>query len=370
MAKILNSNSNDLDPALDLFDEALEIDPENVKALVDKGNALFYTEWPQRSDKLLDSVHFYCDKAIELAPEYANSYFIKALCYNTNVSGKDSAIEYFLKTIELAPSHAQAYVNLGDIFYRHKKEYTKGLYYLSRSMELNINNETSVYNGIGDCLLNAGLYDKAKEYYMKTIISDVPFDVRGGAFNSYSGILMVEEKHQEAYSFMDTMYSYMPGYAGWIDIWQLTHSIFNRDFERAEIYIDKLTMRWIPTFMQTGVAWMYQQTGREPEAAEIIENGIRYYKGAVEKNANWHNFLFLSNFYTLKGEKKEALRYFAKWIDTGVLGGWQDIFESNPMFENLWDEPEFKLLVQRVKKEKEMQRKQILEMIEKEEINL
>jgi TolB-like protein/AraC-like DNA-binding protein len=374
MAKILNSNSNDLEPALKLFNEALEIDPENVKALVNKGKATSYLIWPDKEVKL-DSVRFFCNRAIEHDPEYPEAYFLKANSYH-QPSTKELAIEYYLKTIELAPSHAGAYSELGNIYVMMNQEYAKGLYYLSEAKGLNVNNDPAVNGNIASCLMHSGFYDKSKDYCLKTITSKdfVAKDIRFWSINNYAWILFVEQRHQEAYVFLDTMVKYLPEYKGVSNMWQLTHSIFNRDFARADLYLDFMTVKGVPPFMRSGVAWFYQQTGRDEEATAVIEGGIKIFQERVEMdNGNewWAGYFHLSSFYTLKGDKEKAIEYFARSIDAnGGQWGWPDIIETNPTFEDLWDEPEFKRHVQRSKNKQAALHKQILEMQERGEINL
>jgi len=61
--------------ALSLFDQALTIDPKNVRALVGKGNTYLYIGEP-------DSVIFYCEKAIKIDPGFSESYYVKGKYYN------------------------------------------------------------------------------------------------------------------------------------------------------------------------------------------------------------------------------------------------------------------------------------------------
>ncbi len=372
MARIMNTNSNALEPALALFDKALKTDPNNIKALVDKAKAIFYTEWPDRSDKVLDSVYFYCDKAIKLDPEYPDSYFIKALCYNGNISRRDTAIIYLLKTIDLAPNHAEAHSRMGTVYFNTKKEYAKGLYHLNKAMELNVNADPSIYSNISYCLMHAGFYEKSKEYLMKILSNDefVDFDKRGMAINNYAWILNVEQRHEEALVFLDTMINYLPEYEGWCRMWQVQIPIFDRNLELAQLYLDTLTLRWVPIWQQPSIAWLYHQTGRDNEAIEIIENGIRFYSERLEKNENWHNLFILCSFYAIKGDKAKAIEYLTRAIDIGQLWGWEDIIETNFTFEKISDDPEFKYQVQRSKNIKAALHRQVLNMQKRGEINL
>jgi tetratricopeptide (TPR) repeat protein len=211
---------------------------------------------------------------------------------------------------------------------------------------------------------------------MKTIASEglVPNNTRFWSINNYAWVLCVEQKHEEAYVFLDTIKNYLPEYPGVNRMWQLTHSINNRDFARAELYLDTLTVAGVPPFMRSGVAWFYQQTGREEEANAVIEDGIKIFQERLDVdkgNKWWAGFFHLSCFLALKGDKEGAIEYFARSIDAnGGQWGWPDMIETNPIFENLRDEPEFKRQVQRSKNKQAALHKQILEMQERGEINI
>jgi tetratricopeptide (TPR) repeat protein len=317
-------------------------------------------------------VQFYCDKAIELDPEYPESYFMKAMSYNTKVSTMEIAITYFLKTIDLAPNHAEAHSRLGNIYFNNKQEYAKGLYHLNKAMELKVDADPAVYFPVSFCLMHAGFYEKAKDYLMKIIIDDdfVNFDSRGMAVNNYAWILIVEKRYDEALVFLDTMIHYNPDFKGWCRMWQVQVPIFEGNLELAELYLDTLTLRWVPLWQRNSIAWMYQQAGRDMEATEILDNCIRIYEKRLSNNESYHNFFILSSFYALKGDKERAIELYARSIDTGEDWGYSDIIETNFAFENLMDEPEFRRQVQRSKDKKAALYKQILEMQERGEINL
>ena len=68
--------------------------------------------------------------------------------------------------------------------------------------------------------------------------------------------------------------------------------------------------------------------------------------------------------------REKALEYLAKAVDLRLMWGWHDFLEINPIFEKLWDDPEFKALVKRAQDEKAAIRAQVQEMIDKGEIDL
>ena len=74
--------------------------------------------------------------------------------------------------------------------------------------------------------------------------------------------------------------------------------------------------------------------------------------------------------HAIQDEKEEALKYLSKAADIGLMLGWHDFIEVQPIFENLRDDQDFKVIVKRAQDEKAAIRAQIQEMIDKGEIDL
>ncbi len=340
--------------ALSLFNQALKIDPENIRALVGKGNVYLYIGEP-------DSVIHYCDKAILIDPEFSGSYNVKASYYNY-IKKYDLAIKDYLKTIELAPNDAMAHNKLGQIYFDKNKDVIKGLTYLKKSLELNVDSQPDVFYWLGMCYMRIGDYEMAKDNYLKMI----ELGLDGLGIEQYSWCLTLQRKHKEAFIFLDTICHLQDQERLYYrEYWY--HSLMEKDFIRAEKYYQEFKEKGYELHAKWKVALadMYIQMGRDKDAHLILEKSRTFYENHLKNfGENWYNTFNLSQIYAMMGENEKGLMYLSRAVDIGILWGWQDILEINTVYRNLWDEPQFKALVLRAKEERSALRAQVRAMEE------
>ena len=343
--------------ALNMYNKALKIDPGNIRALVGKAD-VFRFERPE------DSVIILCDKAISIDPDYYFSYHVKAAYYN-NILKYDLAIENYLKTIELSPNYALAHSRLGEIYFVQKRDVINGLMHLNKSLELNVTSRPYIFYYAGMCYMHVGEYEKAKENFMKMIRLEMNCD----GIQAYSWCLVVQQKHEDADNFLDTICIEADCESICLrEKW--FHSYEGKQYDRAEEYIQKywkegykLAMHW-----KICLASMYLQTSREEEARIILDSCRTFYENSLEKwGETWYNTFNVSQVYILTGEKEKGLEYLVKAVDIGMLGGWHDLMEVDPIYESLWDEPEFQDILRKTKEERAALRTQIRDMEENNE---
>jgi TolB-like protein/Tfp pilus assembly protein PilF len=360
--------------SLDYFNRALEVDPNNYRAALGKGN--LYQMQFQRGYEVnkssIDSVMSvirYIDQAIGMNPNEPDGYMTKGRLFEW-IFQFDSALVNYSKALELAPNMAAAQNAVGDIYYTHKEDIVNGLLYLSKALELNVAKNPRIYQTIGTCLMNTGFYERSKAFYKKAMEYGSPC----GPMWMYSWIVIaVQEKYVEEAIFLDSLYEQNPECESNIMLYKIVNAVFSGDYKLGEQYYKEFTERghkldamWDMTIVQ-----IYLNTGRENEANRIIEESLSIYEKRIKiRGENWHDTLILSNLYTLKGEKEKALEFLVKAFDFGYLWGWQDIIEHHFLYKNLWGDPEFEAIVQGAKDEKAAVRAKILEMEERGEIDL
>jgi len=138
--------------AINDFDEAIQLDPENVRAYLNRGNAYYYLKEYQRAiynyDKVIqidaNDAHAYnnrgvaygylkkykraiddFDKAIQVEPDYALAYIGRGITYN-DLKKYQSAIDDFIKANQLDPNNHRAYNGRGNSYY-YLKEYNRAI---------------------------------------------------------------------------------------------------------------------------------------------------------------------------------------------------------------------------------------------------
>jgi tetratricopeptide (TPR) repeat protein len=103
-----------LQGALEHFDKAIELDPNNALAWNNKGNTLFRLG---RYNEALACI----DKAIEIDPNYSNAYSGKGAIF-FRLDKYDEAMDCYNKAIELDPNNALAWNNKINLLNEQKKK--------------------------------------------------------------------------------------------------------------------------------------------------------------------------------------------------------------------------------------------------------
>jgi len=127
----------DLDKALTLFEEAIELDPESAFPWHGKGNVL---DDLKRHDDALAAY----EKAIELDPEYAFPWNGRGIVLS-NLKRYDDALAAYEKTIELDPEDADAWNNKGTAL-DDLKRYDDALEAYEKAIELDPEEAAPHYN--------------------------------------------------------------------------------------------------------------------------------------------------------------------------------------------------------------------------------
>ena len=343
-----------LDKAMDLYNQALAIDPEYAYALASKGEVFYHR------DMNFDSAIYYCKKAIKLKPEADYGYFVLAACYQS-MEIFNLSIENFLKGIELRPNSSGPLAKLGYLYITKKQDVVKGLPYLKRSIELQPLKELE-YLIASECYFYIGDYEKAKEYAMKSFIfGDV---YTSWAIRIYNQTLARQNKTRERLQFLDSICSI----TNCKDICNKAYCYLNldlNDFEQAEKDYDQ--------FIEAGgefklhdsifLANMYKQLGRNEDYQMTINYCRTRYEDLFDDNKkNFDAIGSLLNIYAILDEKEKALKYLSELEKTGFHFSTFDWIEISPIFENINDDPEFKAIIRRVHEKKAVMKAQIREM--------
>lgn len=156
-----------------------------------------------------------------------------------------------------------------------------------------------------------------------------------------------------------------------------------KEFKQAEQCINQLSEAGYINDLGTGgwfrqdlgdsvlFAYLYKELGNEHEASTILNAARNNFENQLaEEDEVWWTYFYLSMIHAIQDEKEVSLKYLSKAADIGLMRGWHDFIEAHPIFENLWDDPQFKALVKRARDEKEAIRAQVQEMIDKGEIDL
>jgi TolB-like protein/Tfp pilus assembly protein PilF len=203
------SRSNNINPeerkiALQYFELALEIDPNNAWAYVGVANvwALRYQleRWPRQEAKLLYKAAI--DKALEIDTTLADAHAILAM-YRCWVEWDwEGAEKAFLQSFRLNPNEPGALASYSHLLcIMGRKE--EALPHIERAIELDpLNPFTNYFYGF--VLWFNGRYDDALAAFRTVLEIDPSFEAaRGGVAN----MLYLKGKHDEAFAIFRKMYA-------------------------------------------------------------------------------------------------------------------------------------------------------------------
>ena len=133
--------------------------------------------------------------------------------------------------------------------------------------------------------------------------------------------------------------------------------MYNKEFHEALTYFKKMEVKseeaGIPLLIsELRYGYTLDQLGRKEEAKIHFDKQIEY--GIDRIKLNRHDAVIsaiaqsdLAQVYAYLGEKEKAYKYLHE-MEEKEFQGWQFLFfKSNPMMESLWQDDEFKQIIQR-----------------------
>ena len=145
--------------AISCFEEALRLEPNNLKFLQDISSILFENRYFKANIP-------YLERIAELAPERASNWNLMAFC-RLRIGQYAKAESLFKKALELDDQDATINFDLG-MFYKNQYGYEKSLEYLIKASKLKPGDDF-VWFMLGHTYQNLGMSDEAIETYEITV---------------------------------------------------------------------------------------------------------------------------------------------------------------------------------------------------------
>ena len=298
-----SGTNEDLVQAIQYFEMSIKEDSSFSKAWVGLAEAHLETIFWNRApnEETLPKAQNAALKALELDSRLGECYEVLGA---VDLLQKDlrSAEKYFRKAIKLNPSYVFSYERLAwvSIFTGHTDE---GIDLFHRAMQLD------------------PLSTRIRGSYAISFYFLRRFD---------EGISIVNENLRQFPN--DNFLMWTLGYlqAG------------KGDYQEA---LENLNKRTIGTSSNWVLAYSYAKTGNMAMADTILQNNIE-----KSKTEYIPDFMMAAMYHAV-GNEIEALQCLEKSIETGAEGYFILGLESDPMFRDLWDHPEFQKVVASVKNE-------------------
>jgi TolB-like protein/Tfp pilus assembly protein PilF len=360
--------------AENLYDKALKLDPDYALGWDKKGSIYWEHNYSKEyfKENYMDSVLWYCEKAITLDPDLGDPYLVKGMVYHYR-GNIESATNYFEKTFELAESQnnnitsREALWRLGFL-YLYKKDYVEGISLIQDAVQRakgSPNDYSHLLHRLGYAYLLIGEYEKAESYYIQSNTLR-GHDLRICYFYTHMGNSQASIDCALAYYQTNSSDQYC--------IYLLANNYLQiRDFESSLTYFQRLRNITKEEEYIQGI-YLYRegftliQLGREEEGEKLIEDQlILLDKSKKLGRPDGYDYHYAA-IYAFMGDYKRALQhlrdYEKKVLFPGPITNLIPVsyIQYDILFENLWDNDEFKSFIKELQEEKAAIQAQIREM--------
>ncbi len=340
--------------ALNLFDQALKIDPIYTDALQGKG--LTYNE----SGKY-DSAMYYYRKIIEIDPHDFQSVQGIGYVYMTS-NNYDSAFIYYQKANELKPNDPWINLALGTLLYT-KNEVLKSLPYYNKAIEFEGDLLAEINENVASPFFLIGDYTTALKYYHNALFLRSECSTIKQNVHCY----LNQKKYNKAFELLDSI-GRVTTCSQVCDIIRSRVYIYLKDYVKAEEFYKKAINSW---YKQTKDDEIYLgciliETGRKKEAISLLKKTIESDEdtSVMVPNRGFYEKLIkyrLVAAYAMIGDYKKALGYLSELEKLGFFE-YPVVLNTFPGFDNLRSDPEFKAILNRIEDKKASLRAQVKEM--------
>ena len=152
-------SQNDFNGATKIFDEAIQLNPNNAQAYYGRGTAYFLQQKYERAIQDLN-------RSIELDPTFALAYNNRGSAYIL-LKQYERAIQDYDKALQLNPNYTEAYNNRG-FTYDQSGQYKRAIQDYDKAIQLD-QNYTDAYYNRGNACVNLKRYERAIQDYDKAI---------------------------------------------------------------------------------------------------------------------------------------------------------------------------------------------------------
>ncbi len=338
-----------------LFSLAMQIDPEFALAYYGKAEVIDAREkMKAHRYQLGDSLIYYCKKALSLDSTLAEAHALWAFEELGYPKGTyENALYHIDKAIDLNPGIEMNIWTRGTIriklsdpigamgdLLRSEKMARGVVFWYRRLYEIG-----QLYRNIGD-------YERAEKFLLRSR------NARKDAFETCLALERLYQNHgnfEKARLYADTLErldQFFTEFGGLYVFQQMTLQSIMQDYNGAYQTLQDLLNAWgIDKTPHPSGHWMegfiYFKAGETTKAMERFNSYIDWASGFE------HPDPALAGVYAFLGRKDDALevlRNYAEethWIETRFRpSGWLDLIRIHPIFESLWEDEEFKEIVE------------------------
>jgi TolB-like protein/Tfp pilus assembly protein PilF len=286
------------------------------------------------------------EKALEIDQNYALAYWGLGMAYESHyvLTKNEKNLHLMLKSCEeafqLKPDLAEAHLGIGWVHF-YKGDIDKAYQSFKRAFEMESNSPLINFH-IGSFLNSIGLSEAAIKYYTRAAMRDPLF-----IWNHIllSNCFMYIGKYEKAAIYITKGKEIEPDNL-MINLNDIKYLIYTKKYDDAQkvlSYLNELELN-SPLIGQYK-AWLYAVKGEREKAINLIKDEPPY-------------SYIATSVYSLLGMKDKAIKYITEGINSGLELKMAYLYSysfliNNPCYDNLRNDPRFKKILKRQKKDYE-----------------
>jgi protein kinase/serine/threonine-protein kinase len=333
--------------AIELFKQALELDPDFALAYAGLGDA--YSQRVQRygfPPTMLDEAIEASKKAISIDPYCSEAYKALGLANFTKGWLREAAKAY-KKAVELNPNNAPAIISLGLICIQIG-ELEKAMRWTKSALALSPA-QPYAYGVIGWIYSYLDDLAKDEESLKKALELQPDLDI---ANEMLIFCYIAQGKNQQAIEHSQKFLSISPNSLNAL-IWAGHTALLSDNYEQAKQYYQKANST-------IDLGYVYWKTGQKEKAQKLLQESLDLFQAQLEQGSEFSTVPYnIATIYAIQGNKEEAYKWLLKAIDAG----WRHfrLGLTDPLLENLHEDAQFKQMMAQVKETVDEMRKRIEE---------
>ena len=308
-----NDRLQDVESAISVLHNALELDPEYAPAHTALGEAYWYKYQRTSDTRWADQALRVCRKALELNPQLAEAHMALGMVLSGKGQLKEGVHE-FQQALDISPRNVDIYLGLGEA-YRAAKDYGNAEASFRKAVELQ-RQDWRGYKQLGLMYRDQSEYGKAIEQF-EQIVRLTPDNA--AAYNALGALYGMSKNLTKAEQMLRKALSIEPTRTSALD--NLTKLLFDQGrYPEAAVQWEAAAKLDPSSYVLLGnLAAVYAKLGRTEDAKKTYEAAIQLVTHQLTVNPTSGELRsFRAHFLAPLGRKREALTDLAK---TGSLHG-------------------------------------------------
>ncbi|GEM_PF-605931 len=320
----------------------------------------------------LDSGLFLAEKVLSLNDVVKGSYAwalnLKGTYYQTK-GMRDEAMKYFKQSEKIKSNDFLKWHYYQSLAVRHFifEEYTESIENALKCINhLPEEEKTPIYilQQLDMSFTNTGHFEQAKKFAEKEFFSN------NDSISYLINLAKIEwssENNQKALEYLGSAYKIDSTNTGCL-YWYTGVYAWQKEYSTALSYLEKYIlakeMSGSEITPNSFHGFIFLQNGRHKKADSIFSVAIKHHEKEIEygvQNANkFYSHGNLAGIYSVKNEKEKALEYLNDFNQRKTISiMWLKIFQENPMFDNIRNEPKFQEILADSEKKYQKEHKRV-----------